>query len=480
MRKVFLDDLPRKGNRIYWKGCVGYSIRFVYDDLAGSIKIVNYIGGKNGMLVVEYVGYKFEIGIGEFKSGRIGRILKRYTKDFKFNIGQTLKENKRNLIIIDREYREKIQKPDEKGRIYISNLKWYKYKCLICNNEDWIEESCLNKGVGCNACSKYGKKVIPEINSIYAKAPWMMKWISEEDAKKYTPQSGSKVKVTCPDCGEEKHVVISKVYRYKSISCKICSDGISYPEKFMISLLKHLSINFKTQYSPDYLGNKRSDFYLPDKNVVIETDGGLNHKNGKYHTKSKKTLEEYIEIDKWKDEQHKLHGVETIRIDCFESNMEYIKNNILKSKLKEMFDLSKVDWLKCEEFALSSRTKEVCEYWNNKKDKETTRGLAEYFNLSQNTIINYLKKGTKLGWCDYNPKEEMAICGKISGENLGRRILIFKDDVCLGEFQSISKLIQNSQELFGVKLVQSSISQVANGLRKTHKGFTFKYVENNE
>ena len=36
----------------------------------------------------------------------------------------------------------------------------------------------------------------------------------------------------------------------------------------------------------------------------------------------------------------------------------------------------------------------------------TTKEVGEVFNLNRYTIINYLKRGTKIGWCNYDPKEE--------------------------------------------------------------------------
>ena len=243
--------------------------------------------------------------------------------------------------------------------------------------------------------------------------------LSEEDAKKYTKSSSNRVEVTCPDCGCKKKVVIYNIYNKKSICCS-CGDGFSYPEKFMNAVLTQLGIQFETEYSPDYLkrkegeriSKKRSDFYIPSLGIIIETDGGLGHKGGKTHSKSKFSIDRLIEIDKWKDEQHLLHGVETIRINCFESDMNYIKNNILNSKLNSIFDLSKINWLECEKFALGNLAKEVCEYWNQKNECETTGTIANKFNLNKDSIRNYLKSGSKLGWCNYDPKEEMSKSGK--------------------------------------------------------------------
>lgn len=50
MRKVFLDDLPRKegigalkGKQVIdWKGSIGCKVRFIYDDIEDKIEIKDY------------------------------------------------------------------------------------------------------------------------------------------------------------------------------------------------------------------------------------------------------------------------------------------------------------------------------------------------------------------------------------------------------------------------------------------------------
>lgn len=139
-----------------------------------------------------------------------------------------------------------------------------------------------------------------------------------------------------------------------------------------------------------------------------------------------------------------------------------------------MFNLNEVDWIKCEIFALSNQVKEVCDYWNNKEDWETTTNLMNKFNLNKNTIIKYLKQGAKLGWCNYNSKKEQIKINKSNGKKNGKSIEIFKNNISLGVFESMTELEKQSEELFGVKLLHSSISKACNN-GKPYKGFGFKY-----
>lgn len=164
-----------------------------------------------------------------------------------------------------------------------------------------------------------------------------------------------------------------------------------------------------------------------------------------------------------------------IVIDCRKSELEFIKNEIIKSRLTELFDLNKVDWLKVEEFALSNLVKKVCGVWNDNVNKHVnTLQISKIVKLNRSTVTRYLKQGAKLGWCNYNEKEE-----SLKGSKLIRKPLeIFKNGTSLGIFESASELSRQSEELFGVKLNHRHISNVCNGYenRKQHKGFTFKYI----
>ena len=97
--------------------------------------------------------------------------------------------------------------------------------------------------------------------------------VNKEDGYKYTSQSGKLIKVKCKNCGLEKEIKVKNLYAEHGVACERCSDGKSYPEKFMYNLLEQSNINFETQYSPQWGNGHRYDFYLPDYNIIIETHG---------------------------------------------------------------------------------------------------------------------------------------------------------------------------------------------------------------
>lgn len=408
--------------KIDWVNSIGYTIEFEYnwkdkEIYTGSMCIEDYIKCKRRTkLIISINGIVMEKPIysDHIINCNLGRYLNFTSSNFRFNINDKFIDNKRELIVIDRVF---IEKGDIQPNNIIANQnnKWYKYKCLKCGNEDWMQEGNLISGCSCNACCDTPQKVVLGVNTIWDKAPWMINIVGEEFSKTHMPYSKEIILLECNNCGEIIKTSPHNIMNTKGLSCPICGKKSSYPERIMASILRQLNIKFIKEYSPDYLNRKSSDFYLSDYNLVIEMDGKLGHKDG-YYGFNDKTLEECIESDKWKDEQYLKHGIKTIRINCFESNIEYIKNNIFNSELINIFNLNDIDWNKCEEFALNSKVKIICDYWCNHRDINgediTSTDIAEIFDIDKSMVRQYLKQGAGIGWCNYNPKEEMKRNGK--------------------------------------------------------------------
>ena len=500
MKKVFLDDLPKGAGKglninklvINWKECVGYKIRFIYDDIEGWLEIINYYK-KEQKVIIKYNDKEFEIHTGGLQRCQLGNLLGKYTSDFKIKTGARLKDEKRDITIIDREL---IPRYDESGNLK-SYDKWYKYKCNKCGfdcsdhfkngeykEEMWIlEGALLTQGQGCSCC--HGLVTVKGINDIPTNAPWLISYFQGgiDEAKLYTKNGGYKIYPICPDCKniKNKKMRICDIYSRKSIGCT-CSDGIKYPNKFAFKILEELGVNFETEYSPNWIKPKAYDFYfkLNNKEYILEMDGGLGH--GKKDNKmSGQTKEESKSIDDEKDRLAKLHNIEVIRIDCDYKNYDrfkYIKQNILDDKgLNKLFDLSIIDWNKCEEFALSNRVKEACEYKYNNPDMSTTE-IGILMNLHTKTILKYLKQGTKIwDWAKYNSKTEKIKSLRKRVYTRKKILAMFKDGLFLNIFDSAVYLDRVSEDLFGVKLYKSKIGYVCRGGQEKYKGYDFKYIE---
>jgi very-short-patch-repair endonuclease len=414
LTEIYLDDLPRwkegryKG-KFNWKVCVGYKVVGFYKGEGFEVEIVGYELKKCKVFInIKYNNREFKIQAGNLVRCQLGRVLGKATKEFKYEIGQTFKDGNRDLTIIDRKV------------IFDKNNKaWksYKYHCNLCGfdcgehysisrkqykKEHWIGESNIKSGGGCTCCR--GFAVVYGINSIIDTAPKIIKYLKNfEDGKKCTKSSTQKIACVCPDCGAEKIIKIVDL-RNQDFSCLSCSDGISYPNKFMRALLTYLKIEFEAEYYPKWIKNRRYDFYISSMNLIIEMDGGLGH--GIWiHSKSNKTKEESINDDLYKDKKAIENGLEIIRIDCDYGNknrFEYIKNNII-SRLSDTLDLSKINWIKIGQDCEKNLVKEVCKI---KKDnpKLTTTEIGKIVNIEGQTIVKYLKQGNQLSWCHYNEK----------------------------------------------------------------------------
>lgn len=421
--------------------------------------------------------------------------------NWKYEIGQRLIDYnedssiKRDITIIDRKVIGKTEINHINNNTFTANKKYYKYLCNLCEfdcgkhystrskkykDEHWILEYDLFAKIGCSCCCSSPQVVVKNINSIYKTDKWMIPIIDDiEFCKTHTHSSSNKIYPICPNCKEKQSKLISidKIYINKGISCEYCSDNIKYPNKFMANVLKQLDINFEREYTPKWIGSKFYDFYIPSMNLIIEMDGGLGH-GKEMHKLSKQTKEESKAIDDYKDEQARLHDIKVIRIDCDYGNylnkrFEYIKTNILCSKLNKLFNLNLIDWNECDNYGCSSLIKIACDL-KNKNPNITTSEACEVLNIkSSQTISGWWKIGNEYGWCYYDVNEEKRKSSSRSGMKNGQSVKVFKYDKYLGEFYSLSELERKSLKMFGDKLIARYVSESIK-LQKLYKGYSFK------
>jgi hypothetical protein len=484
-KKIFLENLPKRGKLISWKNSIGYKIYFIYENIEGFIEIIEL--NKDAInVIVEYKGTQYKISTPSLSDCRIGVILGKITKDFKIEIGTKFKDNRRDIVITDREYRLK-EKINKQGYQSILNEKWYKYTCNVCGWTDGaIAESDLKEGKGCSCC--YGRTAVLGINTIWDTDKWMYYLgISEEDAKTHTYRSSEKVKVTCPDCKTIEYKIISNIYKNKSISCT-CSDKIPYGEKLTFSLFKQLGLIFKTQLNKStfkWIGKYKYDFYfeLNGEPFVTETHGLQHYEECTGNWKNK--LKEQQKIDSIKKQLALDNGIKEenyIVIDCRKSELKWIRDNengILNSRLNELFDLSTIDWVEVENFTLSNLVKIACEHKRNNSEL-TCNDIGTLMGYCDGTIRKWLKQGSLNKWCYYNADEELRKSTSKNGKSKGMPTGIFKEGILIGVFESSTDLTRQSEKLFGVKFIRSKITMVCNGKNKSHKGFTFKYLTQEE
>ena len=284
------------------------------------------------------------------------------------------------------------------GKLHYFRKTHFKIHLKVCDNE------C--NGIRCGN-NRGGRTVIYGYNDLATTNPELIKYFpNPEDAKKYMARSCQKIQLKCPKCGRIKWMMLSNLFH--GFSCNQCSDGISYPEKIMASILSELNIEYQKQFMFEDF-NYMYDFYLPEYNTIIEVHGEQHYEG---HRDSRwKTYEKEHENDLYKYDLSVLNGYEYNKnffiIDAQKSNIEYLKNSIEQCQFFTQFNLTNIDWKKKDMEAQKSLKIEVCEYWNEYKNEDITiRDLVEIFGISKSTIRNYLKWGNKNNLCIYDAKEE--------------------------------------------------------------------------
>lgn len=300
---------------------------------------------------------------------------------------------------------------------YVNNHTKIKHKCKICSYEWDVKPANILSGYLCPVCAN--KEILVGYNDLWTTHPQIAKLLyNPEDGYRYTYGSGKKVKWKCPDCKAVGEYIINSVVNLGHIPCKKCSDGISYPMKFVMSVLNQLSICYNTEVRFDWCkyifkGKETYGIYdivfdFMDFQYIIEVDGGFHFKNNKMNGR---TIQDSQAIDKFKDDCAFKNGYKIIRIVALESDIEYMKMQTINS-LGNLFDLKNIDWEKANIDALSSLIIESAKYWNQYHSAKT---VSKILNKRQDIITRYLNKAARAGLCDYNGKLERIKSGKRAG-----------------------------------------------------------------
>lgn len=450
MNKLYYkEDLPFKikGGKyvIDWANSVGKTVRFDFNEIHDILSIQGH-NYKTGQVMVKYKDALHNINTDSLKNCKLSKLFSKvflYQKDDIIN----------GLKITD--------------SFFYQHRKFYKYTCLKCTwNDGEISESNLKIGQGCSCCN--GKTIVAGINDIPTTDPWMVDYFQGgyDEAKLYSSRSAKKIFPKCPDCGKIKNkaIYICNIFQSHSIGCE-CSDGKSYPNKFIIALLKQLNVDFDYEKTFSWAKQYRYDavIYLIDRsehfNITIEMDGGLGHGDEKCNNVEDILKQRNDILDDMNKEICALkNGNYHIRIDCLKSDKDYIKNNILNSKLAEYFDLSNIDWDKCDQFALKNIVKEICDYIKN-NDSVNYNDISNKFCISKSTVGRYLKRAKN------NRMINDELYERICNNGIKRKKLYVysNNKKLINTYISASDFVKNSEKDFGFK---SSGSGVAESIKR--------------
>lgn len=307
------------------------------------------------------------------------------------------------------EFQEELKKLREQGHdVYCSdeyiNSKTRLWFYCSKGHKWYSEPNWVLNGQLCPYC--LNRRVLVGYNDLWTTHGEIARLLQNpQDGYEHTYGSKYKTNFVCPSCGNVIFKSIKTVYN-RGLSCPLCSDTISYPNKFIRSMLSQLDVqNVEYEYSPSWLGYYSFDNYFEvnGSKVLLEADGGVGH--GYKVFGSNKTDTEGIKRDEIKDKMSQERGLLVIRIDCNYKDYNkcgYIKRNILNSELANIVDLSVIDWDKCHADALSSLVYKSANMYN---DGYSIGDIAQNIGYSSGTITGWLKQAKDVGLCDYNQTE---------------------------------------------------------------------------
>ena len=431
-RYIDLSNVPlkKRGKKYHydWEKCDGIPAKFKYKDTE-SVLYITYNGkekrgNKNiSLLNVKCGGYEQNMVSTMITRCSFGGLLKYKTSDYYYDIGDIVNNSK---VV------EKIKMKDKNG-----DVKAYKMLCLETKGKFDMREGALKAGQK----SPYlrGYKIGPG-NSLYNEKHILKHLKNIEDAHKYHRKSGKKIEIECKNCGFEKEIQITDLVKY-GFSCPFCTKGISFPERYMASLLNINGITYEFQKTFPNLKRRRFDFYLPNQNCVIEMNGAQHYQENNFLD-----YQSTIKSDEVKKKYCEKHDINYIPINCSRRTSEFISEELKNSQLNEMLKINDKEEIS-NEMIKSFINENLREIIKDYKNGVSYKNIVEKYELRDKyELIGIIKK---YGVYEYRSGSELTS----------------KKVVCLNNTRIFDN-IKEAAEYGGLK-TSSHIVQVCKKKRKT-------------
>ena len=439
--KVDLSDFPKNSRgQINWKESVGKYLTVYCDDIIAKILVKEVNDSKH--ICLEYNGRERVLDSNKIKKGELSHLIVNNHLYQMYQLGEIVEP--KNKLTKFKIINYGVQRSNNVERIV------YTCKCSKCGGIFQREQRVLRE-TGCPLCSRYKVASLEESN-ITITAPWMIPYFQGgyDEARLHRKSEKTKIYPVCPNCGKIKREPICIRTLYESGLGCTCSSSISFPERFIISLLDQLGIEYCHQPSAKFLGFenslKRYDFYIPKFLMIIETHGRQHYENGE--TSSWQTSNEQQVKDKYKKDLAVKNGIKYyIELDCRKSTLKWLKDSVMNSILPSLFLFAEkdVDWIKCIQFNKKPIVRQVCDDY--KDNFMTVRELMDKYNLAKTTINRYLHEGNERKWCIFDETHNTNLIP----------IELTKNGVHVAYFKSFKDAEINSSKLLGEKLYSANM-----------------------
>lgn len=348
----------------------------------------------------------------------------------------------------------------------------YACKCIKCKNiTEKYSTNIMRRG--CGICSN--QVIIKGINDSLTTNPELHKYVVNPlEFENKSIGSNKKVKAKCPDCGYIKSISLHSLF-VNGIACPKCGDGVSFANKFMFNLIEQCGVQFENERKFKWSNNKIYDFYIPSLSLIIESNGKQHYSKYGFASLGGKKIEEVVVNDKEKRQLAIKNGIKNyIEIDCYVSTLDYIKNSVINTNLLNILNVKEEDinWEECLKFASKNFVKEIAYLFENSNNISTTE-IGEKYGLTKQTIIHYLKTATQIGWCDYNPKNEMKRIGSINGHNRSQKVICYEHSEIIYENAVQCQNDLNKQYNYGLE--ENNIRNTCRYKQSYHKKLHFFY-----
>lgn len=322
-----------------------------------------------------------------------------------------------------------------------------------------------NMKCGCPYCATSNAKPLKGFNDMWTTNPELASLLlNPEDGYKHMQRTTKKLDWKCPKCGSIIRNKKADLIQSYGLSCPNCSDGVSYPEKYVFHFLQESNIEFMKQKGFDWSQGKVYDFYLPERNWIVEVHGVQHYEENGFHTLNRSFVEEE-KNDRYKMQLAYANGIEKyLVINGSISDSNHMKESIQSSDLFTLF--SNIDFNVIAEKAEKSSVIEAWDLWNS--GIYSTEKIANILKSNRVTVRRYLKSGQLIGKCDYTP--EIAKQRKVQGAPVAVIQLSINGDF-IKEWNSATEAGSH------IGVDSTGITKTCRGTQKSSGGFKWMYSE---
>ena len=287
---------------------------------------------------------------------------------------------------------------------YVNAATKIRFQCPYGHVFDMLPRGLL-RNKSCPICSR--RRIVTGYNDLWAVRPDIATMLEDKQlGLSVGVGSSQKAKFICPNCGNVVERTINKVVS-RGFLCPHCDDGVSFPNKVLQFILSNSGVDaVHFEFSPKWANGRRYDGYFEKcgQGYVVEMDGGVGHGHRKF--KSEKRDYDSVSVDAKKDLLARSHGLTIFRIDCnypeVATRFSYIRENLFKSGLSSIIDLSAINWQECFRYASRSFVLSAVALYN---DGHSIKDIHTQMHVDRHTVRVWLKQATEIGLCNYDPQE---------------------------------------------------------------------------